>query len=65
MQGIAIGRKIKSTNNGQSGSINAFTDNGGYKRFDAGLVLVAGYKTPNNIGPVTVDTKEQTPKPWL
>jgi len=48
--GYAIGGKIKSTNNGQSSSINAFSDNGGYKHFDAGLALIAGYKTPDNIG---------------
>ncbi|HYM95200.1 MAG TPA: porin family protein [Chitinophagaceae bacterium] len=48
--GYSIDGKIKSTNNGQTTSINAFTQAGGFKRFDAGLALIAGYKTPNDIG---------------
>lgn len=48
--GYAINGKIKSTNNGHSSSINAFTQAGGFKRIDAGVALVAGYKTSNNIG---------------
>ncbi len=48
--GYAIDGKIKSTNNGQSSSIKAFSQAGGFKHFDAGVALIAGYKTPNNIG---------------
>ncbi|MVM38033.1 outer membrane beta-barrel protein [Spirosoma sp. HMF3257] len=39
-----------STFNGQTTKIAAFdTNNGGYKRFDAGLALTIGYQLPNSL----------------
>lgn len=40
---------FKSTFNGQTFSNPAFGDNGGFKRFDAGLALTAGYQFPSSL----------------
>ncbi|GAB4013265.1 hypothetical protein GCM10028808_31830 [Spirosoma migulaei] len=40
---------FKSTFNGQTSSFPAFGGNGGFKRFDAGLALTAGYQFPNSL----------------
>ena len=48
--GYGVIGKIKSTNNGQTSSVDAFTQTGGFKRFDAGLAATAGYKTSQGLG---------------
>lgn len=46
--GYGVIGKIKSTNNGQTSSVDAFTQR--FKRFDAGLATTAGYKTSQGLG---------------
>lgn len=43
-----IGGKMKSTYNGQTTEIKSFNKTNGFKPFDAGLGITAGYHIPNN-----------------